>query len=98
MMRFKASPSQYGGLFGFQNMAVGSTATEYIPMINIRSDGKLYGEVWVGGVSPNGHSLSVSSDNAVNDGNWHTVYFSSTTSSVSSTWTASPSPATPGRG
>ena len=76
MMRFKAGPGMYGSLFGYQNTTVGSLPTQFIPMITIRSDGLLYGELWTGS------TLSVLSSTVVNDGNWHTVYFSATASSI----------------
>ena len=74
MISFKASPGNYGSLFGYQNAPVGSTIPtidEFIPMIVIRSDGMLYGSLWNGS-----SSIEVISSSAVNDGNWHTVYFS----------------------
>jgi hypothetical protein len=75
-MRFKATPSQYGVLFGYQNGAVGTNPNEYVPMIAVRSDGKLRGELWMGS------QLEVLSSATVNDGNWHTVYFSATPGSI----------------
>jgi uncharacterized repeat protein (TIGR02543 family) len=74
MMRFKASAGQYGSLFGYQNTVVGiidGSTTQFIPMITILSNGKLYGSLWNGSVS-----IEVISSNVVNDGNWHTAYFS----------------------
>ncbi len=74
MMNFKANPGNYGSLFGYQNAPVGSTIPtidQFIPMIVIRSDGKLYGSLWNGSAS-----IEVISSSTVNDGNWHTVYFS----------------------
>ena len=76
MMRFLAEPEQFGSLFGYQNAPVGQYTTQFIPMITIRSDGLLWGELWTG------TDLEVLSTTPVNDGNWHTVYFSATSDSI----------------
>ncbi len=76
MIRFKATPSQYGLLFGYQNSAAGGAPTNYVPVLGVRSDGRLRGELWVGS------ALQVLSAGAVNDGQWHTAYFSATPGSI----------------
>ena len=78
MMRFKASPAQTGVLFGYQNQSVGTpTPSQFMPVIVVRSDGLLYGELWIGS------DLVVHSVATVNDDQWHTVYFSTNGSSIS---------------
>jgi hypothetical protein len=76
MMRFKLAPGADGALFGYQNRPVGNLPTQFIPMITVRSDGLLFGDLWTG------TDLSVQSTGIVNDGEWHTVYFSATTSTI----------------
>lgn len=76
MLRFKATASQNGILFGYQNGAVGSTPSQYLPVISVRADGKLRGELWVGS------ELEVISVGAVNDEQWHTVYLSVATGAI----------------
>lgn len=78
MIRFLATNGQAGVLFGYQNQTVGTPApSQFMPVIVVRSDGLLYGELWIGS------DLIVHSTTAVNDGLWHTVYFSATSSSIS---------------
>ena len=78
MMRFKASPSQAGVLFGYQSLSAGTPLPpQFMPVIVVRSDGLLYGELWIGS------DLIVHSAAAVNDDQWHTVYFSTNGSSIS---------------
>ena len=73
-MRFKTTGK--GGLFGYQNTQVGTVSTQYVPILCVRSDGKLYAEMWTG------DSMTVLSDNAVNDGQWHRVVMTSGTNSI----------------
>ncbi|RYD94882.1 MAG: hypothetical protein EOP50_08870, partial [Sphingobacteriales bacterium] len=73
MMRFKARPGQHGSLFGYQGGPVNSSPMQHVPMIVVRSDGRLRGELW----TTSNQALEVVSATAVNDGQWHTVYFSS---------------------
>ena len=76
-MRFKATGSEYGGLFGYQNMLADQTIpTEYVPILCILPDGRLYAEMWTG------VSMTVYSSSAVNDGNWHRVVMTSGASSI----------------
>ncbi|HEY1405123.1 MAG TPA: immunoglobulin-like domain-containing protein, partial [Spirochaetota bacterium] len=74
MMRFKTTTG--GCLLGYQNNSVGSVPTQFVPIITVLSNGILRGELWMGS------SLVVSSSVAVNDGKWHTVYFSAKASSI----------------
>ncbi len=76
MIRFKCSPLQYGTLLGYQNTAVGTTPPNYVPILTVLSDGRLRGELWVG------TAMAVLSSGAVNDGQWHTAYFSGTPGSI----------------
>ena len=76
-MRFKTSGS--GGLFGYQNADVGTgegVCTEYVPVLSVRSDGKLYAEMWTGS------SMTVISTQIVNDNEWHRVVMTSGTNSI----------------
>lgn len=76
-MRFKTSGS--GGLFGYQNADVGTgegVCTEYVPVLSVRSDGKLYAEMWTGS------SMTVTSTQIVNDNEWHRVVMTSGTNSI----------------
>ena len=76
-MRFKASSSEYGGLFGYQNMPAAQTIpTEFVPILCILPDGRLYAEMWIG------TSMNVFSSSAVNDGNWHRVVMTSGENSI----------------
>jgi uncharacterized repeat protein (TIGR02543 family) len=87
ILRFKANPSQYGGLLGYQDMSVGEETAPYVPILSIREDGTLYAELWVGGASSsqggNGYSMTVESTATVNDGQWHKVALSASTNSIS---------------
>ncbi|MFH0976299.1 MAG: immunoglobulin-like domain-containing protein [Spirochaetota bacterium] len=79
MIRFKATAGQYGSLFGYQNTAIGTlipVITQFVPILTIRSDGKLRGELFTTA------ALEVISASAVNDGNWHTAYFSAKAGSI----------------
>ncbi len=76
-MRFKATGSEYGGLFGYQNTsAAQTTPTEFVPILCILPDGRLYAEMWIGS------SMTVVSSSAVNDGNWHRVVMTSGENSI----------------
>lgn len=82
--RFKAASGQYGGIVGYQNSSVNGSPGAYVPIISIRTDGKLYAELWVGKTVPEGgYSLSIISEKAVNDGNWHKVALSAGTQTIS---------------
>ena len=50
--------------------------TEYVPILCILPDGRLYAEMWTG------VSMTVYSSSAVNDGNWHRVVMTSGASSI----------------
>jgi len=76
MIRFKAEEGQGGLLFGYQNAAVGEVVTQYVPVLGVRSDGKLRAELWIGG------QLEILSDTRVDDGQWHIAYFSVTPGSI----------------
>ncbi|QKW18534.1 hypothetical protein HUT16_05175 [Kitasatospora sp. NA04385] len=56
-----------GVLFGYQANAfpAASTAGNYTPALYVGTSGKLYGELWNGGVNP------IASAAPVNDGQWH---------------------------
>jgi hypothetical protein len=77
MMRFKAEPGNHGALFGYQNSEVFVSPGEWVPVLAVRSDGKLHGELWT-----TENSLAITTATAVNDGQWHTVYFSGTSGSI----------------
>ena len=62
---FKTTSS--GGIFGYQNVEVENTATNWIPLISVTDTGLLRSELWIGS------SLTVISSTTVNDGNWHRV-------------------------
>jgi hypothetical protein len=79
LMRFKAPPSQYGGLFGYQDAYAAQPAGELIPMLTIRSDGLLFSDMWDG---TNSTDMTVMSSAPVNDNNWHTLEFDVTTNSI----------------
>lgn len=51
----------YGPLFSYNT----ANLSEYVPILYVGTDGLLYGEVWMGTVSP------MISSRVVNDGNWH---------------------------
>ena len=75
-MGFNVSSGQGGILFGYQNQPVGNSPGDYVPIISVQSNGYLRGELYMGS------NFGVSSTNTVDDGQWHTVYFSATSSSV----------------
>ena len=81
MMRFKVEDGQKGSLLGYQNTTVGTGTSpspdQFIPIIMVCSDGKLLGELWT-----SGGDLQVFSTKTVDDGNWHTVYFSASANSI----------------
>lgn len=65
-----------GGLFGYSNADVNNSVNQFVPILSVRNDGKLYGEMWVGS------SMNVISSNVVNDGQWHNVVMTSNSSSI----------------
>ncbi len=76
-MRFKATGSEHGGLFGYQNTTADQTTpNEFVPILCILPNGRLYAEMWIG------TSMTVVSSNVVNDGNWHRVVMTSGASSI----------------
>lgn len=72
-LRFKTNT--YGGILGYQKEAVGNVS-QYVPILYVRTDGKLSANLWQG--SP----LTVTSNNRVDDGNWHKVEFSASSGSI----------------
>jgi hypothetical protein len=56
-----------GVILGYQNQALGSTPTEFVPLLYVGSDGYLHGELFDGTVAP------IPSFAAVNDGQAHTA-------------------------
>ena len=74
-LRFKTSAS--GAILGYQNQPVGTTPSNYVPILYVRADGKLSANLWQGSI------LNVTSTNRVDDGNWHKVEFSVTPGSIS---------------
>ena len=79
MMRFKVEPDKYGSLFGYQEVEITSDDefVQHMPVLAIRSDGLLAGALWT-----DFDDLTVLSTTTVDDGNWHTVYFSAKTYSI----------------
>ena len=73
-MWFKTSSS--GGLIGYENTGVGTTPTEYVPILSVQQDGKLYAEMWTGA------SMTVTSAGVVNDNQWHRVVMSVSTTAI----------------
>ena len=84
MMRFNVGTTGCGALLGYQNVTIPniSSVTAFIPIIIVQDDGKVRGTLWTGSWSPNGEDITVLSDTTVNDGNWHTVYFSAKANSI----------------
>lgn len=81
IMRFKTTSS--GGLLGYQDTAVGGNPGAHVPILSIQNDGKLYSELWIGKTEPEGgHQMSIISTQSVNDGNWHKVALSATTTTL----------------
>jgi gliding motility-associated-like protein len=74
-LRFKTTG--YGAILGYQNAGVGANSSEWVPILYVRSDGKLSANLWQGFI------LNVTSTNRVDDGNWHKVEFSAATGSLS---------------
>ncbi len=65
-----------GGILGYQNVAVGGgTATNFIPIIVVTDTGYLRTEIWKNG----GGSMIISSPSPVNDGAWHRVVLTAST-------------------
>ncbi|MFJ8232825.1 LamG-like jellyroll fold domain-containing protein [Streptomyces sp. NPDC094448] len=58
-----------GVLLGLQNAAIGSTPTDYRPVLNVGADGKLRGQFWTAS-QPNGATPLTSAD-TVTDDQWH---------------------------
>lgn len=67
-VKFRAQSGASGGILGYQNVAATTTATEWIPLINIDTNGKIRVELWT-----NSGGMSLTSTASVDDGNWHTV-------------------------
>src|SRR5207247_567026 len=59
--------TQGGVLFGYQNVPPFGFPSNYVPIVYVGSDGRLYGQVWDGAVHP------ITSFSAVNNGLWHHV-------------------------
>lgn len=59
-----------GPLLGYQNKPIGEDSTNGVPLLYVGEDGKLRGQFWTGRVQP------ITTDNAVNDGEWHHVVLS----------------------
>ncbi|WP_027398952.1 cadherin-like beta sandwich domain-containing protein [Anaerovorax odorimutans] len=78
IMRFKTTNS--GGLLGYQNAEIGGTPDAFVPILSVRNDGKLYAELWIG--KKGGKQMSIVSTQTVNDGNWHKVALSATTTTL----------------
>ena len=78
MMRFKAEDGQKGVLLGYQNTTVGTQPNQFIPIIMLQSDGKLRCILW----TTSNTDITVLSTKTVDDGNWHTVYFSAKSNSI----------------
>ncbi|WP_433497604.1 LamG-like jellyroll fold domain-containing protein [Sphaerimonospora sp. CA-214678] len=64
---FKTTAS--GTIIGYQNSATNAPSA-YTPAIYVGTDGKLRGQFWTGTAAP------ITSNSAVNDGNWHHVALS----------------------
>ncbi len=81
IMRFKTTG--YGGLLGYQDCPVNGSASAHVPILSVNKNGKLYSELWIGRTEPQGgHPLSFTSSQSVNDGNWHKVALSATTTTL----------------
>jgi hypothetical protein len=66
---FKSSQTSGGTLFGQQNTNNPSSATGWVPVIYLRSDGKIRIEpFWTGSVNN-----AILSSSALNDNNWHNI-------------------------
>ena len=82
MMRFRTTASGIENvLLAYNNTVVGVTDTAYITqfveILVVNASGKLVGDLW------NGSShFTVTSTVSVNDGAWHTVYFSAKSNSI----------------
>ncbi len=58
-----------GVILGYQNRALGTTPTNYVPALYVGTNGLLYAEIWNGAVHP------ITSTTKVNDGQQHTAVF-----------------------
>ncbi|HCT76362.1 MAG TPA: hypothetical protein DGG94_01645 [Micromonosporaceae bacterium] len=79
-MWFKTEPDSTAGgvLYSYQGTALPDTsAPNYMPGLYVGTDGKLRGEFWHGSFNP------ITSAKKVNDGNWHHVVLSASTTSQS---------------
>lgn len=75
-LRFKTISK--GVLLGYQNQLVDGSASNYIPIILVQSDGKLRATLWTSASV----DMSVVSATLVNDGNWHKIDMSVTPTSI----------------
>jgi hypothetical protein len=83
-MRFKTTSP--GALLGYQNFNAGSglpsvATAQYVPILSVGNDGKLYTMMYVGPVG-HGTDTRVISTETVNDGNWHQVVMTSGNNSI----------------
>ncbi len=58
-----------GVILGYQNRALGTRPTNYVPALYVGTNGLLYAEIWNGAVQP------ITSTTKVNDGQQHTAVF-----------------------
>ena len=78
MITFKTTGT--GAFLGYQSWTAAGLANavgEYTPLLAIESSGKLRGEEYMNSTE------AIESSAAVNDGAWHTVYFTATSTSLS---------------
>ncbi len=73
-MWFKTTSS--GGLAGYSSSNVNQSSSQWVPILSVRNDGKLYAEMWIGS------SLAVTSTDIVNDGQWHQAVLTSNNTSI----------------
>ncbi len=79
MITFKTT--QNGAFLGYQSWSASGfyflTGGVYTPLLAIETNGKLRGEEYMG------TQVAIESSTVVNDGNWHTVYLTATSNSLS---------------
>lgn len=83
IVRFRTT--NYGAILGYQTFInrLSGDGDAFTPILSVRTDHKLYCELWVGGMpAQGGKSMSVISTNNVDDGNWHKVALSGGTNSI----------------
>jgi len=73
-MWFKTTSS--GGLLGYSSANVNQRGNQFVPVLSVRTDGKLYAEMWIGS------SMTVISNDVVNDGQWHQAVLTSNNTSI----------------